>query len=223
MKPDTEFEIITPSSCGVCKGVLTPRPIDADACACYPPLYWSGSECVPRTQCPCVEGHMAYEIGENYQTENCSDCICKIGGIPECKQKICAPCGSGLRRESPLSCSCKCVKCPPETILCLTSGECIDESSWCDGIQDCPDDEKNCLITQQPTIHINRTETTSKILYSIAWRSFVTMLIPLSYHKEMSRSKLPARILSKGKESKKSEDDVKILRQVCKDFLARKN
>lgn len=161
-RPKEEFEIITPSSCGVCKGVLSPRPVDADSCVCYPPLYWSGSECVPKTQCPCVEGHMAYEIGESYQTEACSDCVCKIGGIPDCKPKICQPCGKGLRRESPQSCSCKCVKCPEETILCPTSGECIPETSWCDGVQDCPDDEKNCLITQKPQVSINRTETISK-------------------------------------------------------------
>ena len=159
----SDVEIITPSSCGVCKGVLSPRPVDADSCVCYPPLYWSGSECVPLTQCPCVEGHMAYEIGETYQTENCSDCVCKIGGVPECKAKICPPCGNGLRRESPQSCNCKCIKCPEETILCQTSGECIPESSWCDGVQDCPDDEKNCLVTDKPHIHMNRTETISEL------------------------------------------------------------
>lgn len=161
-KPKDEIEIITPSSCGVCRGVLPPRPVDADSCVCYPPLYWSGSECVPLTQCPCVEGHMAYEIGETYKTENCSDCVCKIGGVPDCKSKICPPCGNGLRRESPQSCSCRCIKCPVETILCQSSGECIAETSWCDGIQDCPDDEINCLITEKPHIHMNRTETISK-------------------------------------------------------------
>lgn len=160
--PKEEFEIITPSSCGVCTGVLAPRPVDVDSCICYPPLYWGGSECVPKTQCPCVEGHMAYDIGEVYQTENCSDCVCKIGGVPDCKPKVCPPCGKGLRRESPQSCSCKCAKCPEETILCPTSGECIPESNWCDGIQDCPDDEKTCLATEKPSIHVNRTETISK-------------------------------------------------------------
>jgi von Willebrand factor len=104
---------------------------------------------------------MAYEIGETYQTETCSDCICKIGGIPECKLKVCPPCGKGLRRENLKSCSCKCIKCPTETVLCPTSGECIEEAAWCDGVQDCPDDEKNCLITEKPHIHVNRTETIS--------------------------------------------------------------
>lgn len=160
--PKDEVEVITPSSCGVCQGVLKPRPVDANSCVCYPPLYWSGSECVPKTQCPCVEGHMAYEIGETYQTESCSDCVCKIGGIPDCKPKLCPPCGKGQRRVSPLSCSCKCDKCPPDTVLCPTSGECIDEASWCDGVQDCPDDEVGCIVTEQPTITINRTETVGK-------------------------------------------------------------
>ncbi|CRK93314.1 CLUMA_CG006855, isoform A [Clunio marinus] len=159
-----EVEIVTPSTCGVCKGILAPRPVRPSACTCYPPLYWSGSECVPQSQCPCVEGHMIYEIGETYQTEDCADCICKIGGVPDCKPKVCAPCGQGLRRESPKSCSCQCVPCPPDTILCQTSGECIPESSWCDGVQDCPDDEKNCIITEKPMIFVNRTETLSYMI-----------------------------------------------------------
>lgn len=143
---------------------MKPKLVDADSCVCNLPLYWSGSECVPQSQCPCMEGHISYEIGETYQTEDCSDCICKIGGVPDCKPKVCTPCKKGFRRELPNSCSCKCVKCPEDTILCETSGECIAESSWCDGIQDCPDDEKNCLVTEKPTIHINKTETISKFV-----------------------------------------------------------
>lgn len=159
--PKDEVEIVTPSTCLVCRGVLPPRVLDPNSCTCSPPLFWSGSECVPQTQCPCVEGHMSYEIGETYQTEDCADCICKIGGVPECKPKVCPSCPRGLRRENPKSCSCKCVKCPTDEILCVTSGECIPESSWCDGIQDCPDDEKNCS-SEKPQIHVNRTETIGK-------------------------------------------------------------
>lgn len=169
IKPKDEIEIVTPSTCGVCQGVLMPRPVDADSCVCYPPLVWSGSECVPKSQCPCVEGHMAYEIGETYQTENCSDCVCKIGGIPDCKPKICPPCGKGLRRASPQTCSCRCDKCPPDTIVCPTSGECIPEANWCDGVQDCPDDETGCIVTEKPSIHINRTETIGKACGGCVW------------------------------------------------------
>lgn len=163
MSPKDEVEIVTPSSCLICRGVLPPRIFDPNSCTCNPPMYWSGSDCVPKAECPCVEGHMTYEVGETYQTEDCSDCICKIGGYPDCKAKVCPPCGRGLRRENPKSCSCKCIKCPTDTILCETSGECVAESSWCDGIEDCPDDEKNCS-TEQPQIHVNRTETIGELL-----------------------------------------------------------
>lgn len=162
-RPKDEVEIVTPSTCGLCTGVMKPRAVDGASCTCYPPLYWNGNDCVPQTQCPCVEGHMMFEIGETYQTESCSDCICKIGGIPDCKPKVCGPCGKGLRRESPGTCSCKCVKCPPDSVLCPTSGECIPESSWCDGVQDCPDDEMNCAVTVAPHIEVNRTESIGEL------------------------------------------------------------
>lgn len=42
------------------------------------------------------------------------------------------------------SCHCDCVGCAIGTVLCPTSGECIKEEQWCDGIHDCPDDEKEC-------------------------------------------------------------------------------
>lgn len=164
-KPDDDFEIITPGSCGICKGALMSRPVDPDSCTCYPPLFWSGSECVPQSQCPCFEGHIAYEIGENYQTEDCSECICKIGGVPECRPKVCQPCGSGLRRENPKSCSCTCIKCPPDSILCPTSGQCIPEEDWCNGVQDCPDDEKGCVITEKPYIHETVVENRSEFVF----------------------------------------------------------
>lgn len=157
-RPPT-VEIVTPSSCNVCKGALLSRkPIgEEDICTCPPPQYWSGSECVSKAECPCYEGHISYEVGEFYQTENCSECVCKIGGSPDCKPKSCPACPKGQKRVSPGSCSCKCEKCPPETILCQTSGECIEESSWCDGIQDCPDDEMNCTQSGKPVIIVSET------------------------------------------------------------------
>lgn len=140
-----------PSSCDVCTGVPV-QFVNAETCVCSPPLCWSGSKCVSRSECPCFEDNTPYGIGATYQTELCSDCTCKIGGIPDCKPKICQQCANGLRRESPSSCSCKCVQCPPETpVLCQTSGECIVETLWCDGILDCPDDEEYCMNTNITT------------------------------------------------------------------------
>lgn len=107
---------------------------------------------------------MSYPVGETYRTENCAECLCQIGGIPQCTPKTCAACPRGQKRVFPGTCDCSCEKCPSETVLCQTSGECIPESSWCDGVQDCPDDEVNCLITEQPTITINKTESIGKFV-----------------------------------------------------------
>lgn len=41
----------------------------------------------------------------------------------------------GNRRVAPNSCSCKCEKCPEHTVLCATSGECIGEELWCNGVK----------------------------------------------------------------------------------------
>lgn len=161
--PDYELiDIITPSTCNLCKGVLPPKMSGHGACPCYPPNYWSGSDCIPHAECPCVEGHQTFPVGEQYRTENCDECICKLGGIPQCVPKTCQPCKKGLRRVAPGTCSCKCEKCPPEMVLCQTSGECIPEAAWCDEIQDCPDDEINCGSTDVPVLHVNRTEEISK-------------------------------------------------------------
>lgn len=44
-------------------------------------------------------------------------------------------------------CNCVCKPCPTGTRHCPTSDICIDENLWCNGIQDCPDDEKDCATT----------------------------------------------------------------------------
>lgn len=157
--PNQDVEIVTPSTCGVCKNVLPPvAPVMQDTCTCYLPLQWNGQECVPQLQCPCMVGHMAYEVGVQFATEDCADCICKLGGESHCTPKVCEPCKQGTKRAAPETCSCKCEKCPVDTILCQSSGQCIPEESWCDGVIDCPD-EINCV--QKGTITTTTNTTTS--------------------------------------------------------------
>lgn len=162
--PAEQAIIVTPqSNCGICKGALPEQnTFNPNTCSCYLPQYWSGNECVPQSECPCFEGHMSYPVGETYRTENCDECICKIGGIPECVPKTCPPCPKGKKRVAPGTCNCKCEKCPVDTVICETSGQCIPESSWCDGIQDCPDDEVACLKTEAPSITIHKVENISE-------------------------------------------------------------
>lgn len=151
----------------MCKGALPPNfPGSNKACVCQPPYYWSGTECVPQSDCPCIEGHQSFPVGESYRTENCNECVCQIGGIPKCTPKVCKPCKPGTRLVSPNTCVCKCEKCPPEMVLCQTNGQCIPEASWCDDVEDCPDDEINCGSTDVPYVNMTRVEEISKTIKS---------------------------------------------------------
>ncbi|ENN82808.1 hypothetical protein YQE_00825, partial [Dendroctonus ponderosae] len=54
--------------------------------------WFDGLKCVNRTQCPCMVGHITYEVGSVFEKEDCSECICKLGGVSHCTPKHCAPC-----------------------------------------------------------------------------------------------------------------------------------
>ncbi|KAG4071830.1 hypothetical protein HA402_005991 [Bradysia odoriphaga] len=149
-KPPEPTEIV----CDVCPGVLySPLPV-AGTCRCYEPLVWNGYSCVPRTECPCLVGHIQYAVGAAYHLDDCSSCLCTIGGVPQCKPRECPPCGKGLRPMKSATCVCLCEPCPINEVLCQTSGDCIPEKAWCDGIQDCPDDEIMCsnMHVQSPKV-----------------------------------------------------------------------
>lgn len=57
------------------------------------------------------------------------------------------------------NCICDCKPCKEGTKLCPTSNVCLDESFWCNGIQDCPDDEVNCTSITTPTTTTITTTT----------------------------------------------------------------
>lgn len=142
--------------CGICPGVpdLQYNHEVDKICKCYPPLFWNGQECSPKSQCPCMVGYTPYEVGAHYETEDCQECVCVLGGVPKCKDKECPKCAPGLRAVKKKGCQCVCEECPAGKVMCKTSSVCIPVEAWCDGIQDCPDDEVNCkpLVPQKPTI-----------------------------------------------------------------------
>lgn len=55
-----------------------------------------------------------------------------------------------------MSCDCQCQPCKNGTKLCPTSNVCLDKYLWCNGIQDCPDDEIDC-----PVITTTKTTTST--------------------------------------------------------------
>lgn len=59
-----------------------------------------------------------------------------------------------MRATVSATCGCVCKPCPVGQILCPTSQICLNSSSWCNGIVECPDDEINCekVTTIEPLI-----------------------------------------------------------------------
>ena len=150
--PPIRIQTITPppEHCNLCPNV----PLELqnlDSCGCPPDRLWDGNECVKSAQCPCFEGLVRYAVGSVHQSQECSICVCSLGGIIQCRRSTCPPCAPGLRSvlSDPPSCKCQCEECPDETRLCPSSNMCLDSALWCNGVEDCPDDERNCLTTSK--------------------------------------------------------------------------
>ncbi|XP_076369994.1 hemocytin-like isoform X2 [Tachypleus tridentatus] len=118
---------------------------------CQEGLVCNGTTCIDPVDCVCVHKDKIYSQSDIIETSDCQECLCVIGGRSSCAPKVCQPCQPGQKSSLLSNCSCICEGCPENTILCPTSGECIPEYRWCDGVIDCPDDEKNCLIPPTTT------------------------------------------------------------------------
>ncbi|XP_063975011.1 hemocytin [Diachasmimorpha longicaudata] len=160
-RPTTSLPKIVEHPCKVCRGVNTSPD---DECKCKDPFFWDGVSCIYKEYCPCIAKGISYKVGSIYETGDCDKCTCTLGGIPECGKKICEPCeDSTMKSYVTELCGCICKPCPEGQKLCKTSQICIDESSWCNGVKDCPDDETGC-VTEPPDIVekvFNRTVTTT--------------------------------------------------------------
>ncbi|KAH1012596.1 hypothetical protein HUJ05_011728 [Dendroctonus ponderosae] len=63
-------------------------------------------------------GHITYEVGSVFEKEDCSECICKLGGVSHCTPKHCAPCKEGVTTSIPTTTTekpsvCPIVQCQP--------------------------------------------------------------------------------------------------------------
>ncbi|KAJ8974052.1 hypothetical protein NQ317_002298, partial [Molorchus minor] len=146
--PYVEVHVTTPPPlpCHNCPGVESPQ-LEMDACRCLSDLWWDGENCVNRTQCPCMVGHIPYAVGAIFEQEDCSQCTCKLGGVSYCTPKNVI---AGLRSTVTSTCACTCQPCPEDTVLCPTSNICINSTLWCDGIRNCADDEFDCPTATTP-------------------------------------------------------------------------
>ncbi|XP_013180497.1 PREDICTED: hemocytin isoform X2 [Papilio xuthus] len=154
----------TPSSsgCEVCPGV---RPT---ACNCTELQYFDGETCVSRDQCPCVEGFMTYAVGSIFRGTECDECMCKLGGITDCKPiKECKCEPDMVPKLSTSTCECSCEACPDGTRICPTSALCLPLEKWCDGLQDCGDDERDCI-------------TSTAIKTTVTEPTFISTAVPIA-------------------------------------------
>uniref|UniRef100_A0A1I8NWB1 Hemocytin n=1 Tax=Stomoxys calcitrans TaxID=35570 RepID=A0A1I8NWB1_STOCA len=119
-----------------------------------------------KVQCMQSSTQTGYPIGSTFENELCEECTCVLGGHSSCKPKKCPPCKEPDQRPIVgTGCYCKCEPCPKHQRLCPSSGDCIAEVLWCNGIKDCADDEdKTCsnviLVNNKPNI----TSTESEII-----------------------------------------------------------
>ncbi|KAK6627245.1 hypothetical protein RUM44_009722 [Polyplax serrata] len=141
----TTFTEKPKTNCSICPGALYD---DKGLCKCTEHKWWDGEKCVPFSECPCFFGLIAYPVGTTYTTDKCEECICRLFGIPHCFPKVCPDCPHGLQKVLTPLCGCTCKPCEGTTRLCPKSNVCIDETAWCNGVQDCPDDEVNCTSVQ---------------------------------------------------------------------------
>uniref|UniRef100_A0A481MQJ2 Hemolectin n=1 Tax=Nipponaphis monzeni TaxID=196483 RepID=A0A481MQJ2_9HEMI len=175
--------VINLLNCNICPGIR-----DND-CSCSSDTWWNGESCGLRSECPCVLGFMTYQVGTVYDLENCQQCTCTLGGLPDCAPKMCAPCPPGeVYTTSVSNCDCKCESCKNGTKLCVTSNICINESLWCNGIQDCPDDEINCSTT---TIKISTPLTTTTVAPTTTFTEHVTSFITIIPPKKRNQGLCP--------------------------------
>ncbi|XP_063233046.1 hemocytin isoform X2 [Bacillus rossius redtenbacheri] len=148
-------------SCQLCP-TLPRDSVGADKCNCSNRQSWDGEKCVATVECPCFVGSQSYQPGAMFFSETCEQCMCTLDGITRCESRIpCDHCGDDLQSMVTPSCGCVCKPCPPDTKLCPTSNVCVRELLWCDGVEDCPDDERSCpTTTPVPSTRVATRETT---------------------------------------------------------------
>ena len=69
----------------------------------------------------------------------------------QCIPKECSECSESQSFHVNQNCECICKDCNNGEKLCPTTGKCLQESLWCDGIDHCSDDERDCdKVTIRP-------------------------------------------------------------------------
>jgi len=95
----------------------------------------------------------------------------KLGLVEEClsenvPKEHCIPLPPEMRPVITSDCFCKCEACPKHQRLCPSSGDCIPEVLWCNGVRDCADDEDSSCsdsFTVEPEFEHKKNECKFKL------------------------------------------------------------
>merc|ERR1719495_900539 len=138
-------------SCNSCPGLSAPP----ESCSCPGGSLFDGARCVAPQECPCYVGQKRHAKSEVFTSSDCQECLCLGAGQMACSPKECPPCPLGQHHEVSSTCGCICKECADSEKLCSSSGQCLDASLWCDGIEHCAEDELQC-----PSLPTKSTTTT---------------------------------------------------------------
>ncbi|XP_071530011.1 hemocytin-like isoform X2 [Panulirus ornatus] len=142
-----------PRNCSVCPGL--PDDYYDNCMPCLHGEYFDGRSCVTKGMCPCFKDGIRYQAESVFETRDCKECHCLAGGDTLCIEKKCPQCEDDQQAILTPSCACICKSCPEGTKLCPSSNYCLNESSWCNGVEECSEDELNCVtMTQGPVINV---------------------------------------------------------------------
>ncbi|KAK7109139.1 mucin-5B-like [Littorina saxatilis] len=127
----------------------TPVPVcypsvDRTSCpaSCPAGQYCDGARCVPRSECPCLLDNKVIRARDVTTNGQCETCQC-LNGEVRCVPKTCSSCSQGFSQLNRTTCDCACVTCKVDEFQCST-GSCIPQSSKCDGVINCQNDEIDC-------------------------------------------------------------------------------
>lgn len=87
-----------------------------------------------------------------------------------------------VRKMSTSTCECSCEPCPDGTKLCPTSELCLPLEKWCDGLQDCGDDERDCVSSTAVWTTVTEPTIISTAVPTAGATPGTTTQIPIRKH-----------------------------------------
>ncbi|NXV81132.1 FCGBP protein, partial [Atlantisia rogersi] len=117
---NSHYEICSQVCSQTCSSIYTPMECSErcrEGCVCNDGFIRSGDECVPMSQCGCLQQGFYYKVEETFYPTKVEKCQCKAGGTVEC-QNISCPGGTEGKEIDGV------FQCPPPTLgTCVATGD----------------------------------------------------------------------------------------------------